>query len=66
MCGEDWLPVWQEAPIYDRLIGELGDVPTQVRREAERVLRELEQVMRLATPLSGGLPQQMWPPSPRQ
>jgi len=38
--------VFQDSPIYDRLIAECGDVPAQVRREAERVSRELEMVMR--------------------
>ncbi|MGV9457001.1 hypothetical protein [Streptomyces sp. NPDC003635] len=37
--------MFQDSPIYDRLISERGDVPTQVRREAERVSRELEFVM---------------------
>jgi hypothetical protein len=40
--------VFQDSPIYDRLIAECGDVPAQVRREAERVSRELELVMRPA------------------
>ncbi|MFH8449422.1 hypothetical protein ACH4CD_09275 [Streptomyces fungicidicus] len=38
--------MFQDSPIYDRLIAECGDVPAQVRREAERVSRELEMVMR--------------------
>ncbi|MEU5097052.1 hypothetical protein [Streptomyces sp. NPDC020996] len=38
--------MFQESPIYDRLIAERGDVPAQTRREAERVNRELEYVMR--------------------
>ncbi|MGA5313291.1 hypothetical protein ACPCTK_04100 [Streptomyces pseudogriseolus] len=38
--------MFQDSPIYDRLIAECGDVPAQVRREAERVSRELESVMR--------------------
>ena len=38
--------VFQDSPIYDRLVAERGDVPTQARREAERVSRELEYVMR--------------------
>lgn len=38
--------MFQDSPIYDRLIAECGDVPAQVRREAERVSRELELVMR--------------------
>ncbi|MDL2078485.1 hypothetical protein QNN03_18785 [Streptomyces sp. GXMU-J15] len=37
--------MFQDSPIYDRLISERGDVPSQVRREAERVSRELEFVM---------------------
>jgi hypothetical protein len=32
-------------PIYDELVEELGDVPTEVRLTAERTVRELEQVM---------------------
>ncbi|WP_405877083.1 MULTISPECIES: hypothetical protein [unclassified Streptomyces] len=38
--------MFQDSPIYDRLVAERGDVPTQARREAERVIRELEYVMR--------------------
>jgi hypothetical protein len=38
--------VFQDSPIYDRLVAERGDVPAQTRREAERVTRELEYVMR--------------------
>lgn len=40
----------QEAPIYDRLIAELGDVPTEVRQEAERTLRDLDRVIRPGGP----------------
>jgi hypothetical protein len=38
--------VFQDSPIYDRLVAERGDVPTQTRREAERVSRELEYALR--------------------
>ncbi|MBT3150262.1 hypothetical protein HTV45_05055 [Streptomyces sp. CHD11] len=38
--------MFQDSPIYDRLVAECGDVPAQARREAERVSRELELVMR--------------------
>lgn len=38
--------MFQDSPIYDRLVAECGDVPAQVRREAERVTRELEVVLR--------------------
>ncbi|MFE2811216.1 hypothetical protein ACFXGG_12265 [Streptomyces nigra] len=37
--------MFQDSPIYDRLIAERGDIPTQVRREAERVSRDLEFVL---------------------
>ncbi|MEV0174608.1 hypothetical protein AB0I00_26255 [Streptomyces sp. NPDC050803] len=54
--------MFQDSPIYDRLITERGDVPAQVRREAERVSRELEFVMR---PLqSFGAPPAERPPAP--
>ncbi|WP_079085691.1 hypothetical protein [Streptomyces dysideae] len=42
--------MFQDSPIYDRLIAERGDIPTQARREAERIRRELEFVMQ---PLQG-------------
>jgi hypothetical protein len=54
--------VFQDSPIYDRLVAECGDVPTQVRREAERVSRELEVAMRPLAP--GGLSGAERPPSP--
>lgn len=37
--------MFQDSPIYDRLIAERGDIPLQVRREAERVSREVEFAM---------------------
>ncbi|MGP3951195.1 hypothetical protein [Streptomyces sp. 7N604] len=36
----------QDAPIYDQLIAERGDVLGQVRSEAEQMRRQVEQVMR--------------------
>ncbi|GAA2461035.1 hypothetical protein [Streptomyces glaucus] len=55
--------MFQDSPIYDRLVAECGDVPTQVRHEAERVNRELEDAMRpLHAP--GRLPGTERPPSP--
>ncbi|MFE7729840.1 hypothetical protein ACWDX8_38220 [Streptomyces anthocyanicus] len=55
--------MFQDSPIYDRLVAERGDVPEQVRRDAERVSRELEVVMR---PLraTGHLPGAERQPSP--
>ncbi|MGW3627206.1 hypothetical protein [Streptomyces sp. NPDC000880] len=58
--------MWQEAPIYDRLVAESGDIPAQVRSEAERTVRDLEQVMRWGAPGAGGLPQQVRPFTPMQ
>jgi hypothetical protein len=40
--------VFQETPVYDRLVAERGDVPDQVRGEADRIHRELAQVLRRA------------------
>ncbi|GGL63093.1 hypothetical protein GCM10010129_03450 [Streptomyces fumigatiscleroticus] len=55
--------MFQDSPIYDRLVAECGDVPAQVRREAERVSRELAVVMRpLHAP--GHAPGPERPPSP--
>ncbi|GAB2452617.1 hypothetical protein [Streptomyces incanus] len=56
--------MFKESPIYDRLITERGDVPAQVRSEAERVNRELELVMGpLQSPgySQGGLDRQQSP-----
>ncbi|MDG9695243.1 hypothetical protein QC281_34705 [Streptomyces sp. DH17] len=33
--------MFQETPVYDRLVAERGDVPVQVRGEADRIRREL-------------------------
>ena len=50
--------MFQETPIFSRLVAERGDVPAQVRREAERIRRDLARVLRqapvssLTTPLN--------------
>jgi hypothetical protein len=59
--------VFQDSPIYDRLIAERGDIPLQVRREAERVSRELEFAMQPLLQSSGGhlpAPGRPAPPAP--
>lgn len=57
--------MFQDSPIYDRLVAERGDIPSQVRREAERVNQELEYALRpLRTP--GASPLGEMPPLPRQ
>nr|WP_221358059.1 hypothetical protein [Streptomyces sp. REN17] len=41
--------MFQETPIYSRLVAERGDIPRQVRAEADRLHRDLQQVMRPPT-----------------
>jgi hypothetical protein len=38
--------VFQQTPVYDRLVAERGDVPVQVRGEADRIHRDLAHVLR--------------------
>ncbi|MFD7438839.1 hypothetical protein [Streptomyces sp. NPDC059861] len=40
--------MFQETPIFSRLVAERGDVPAQVRGEAERIRRDLARVLRHA------------------
>ncbi|MET9442762.1 hypothetical protein [Streptomyces sp. NPDC006610] len=52
--------MFQETPIYTRLVAERGDVPARVRGEADRIHRDLARVMRSApapgVPHGGHLP----------
>lgn len=57
--------MFQDSPIYDRLIAERGDIPLQVRREAERVSRDLQFVMQPGPPLGHApAPVRQTPPAP--
>ncbi|MEU5757180.1 hypothetical protein ACGF5T_33005 [Streptomyces sp. NPDC047853] len=38
--------MFQQTPVYDRLVAERGDIPVQVRGEADRIHRDLAQVLR--------------------
>ncbi|WP_166630672.1 hypothetical protein [Streptomyces sp. GC420] len=38
-----------DAPIYETLIGERGDVPAETRRAAEQVQREVAQALDFST-----------------
>ena len=58
--------MFQDSPIYDRLVAERGDVPALARREAERVRRELEYVMRPYQSLMPPPPAPERPHSPGQ
>jgi hypothetical protein len=47
--------VFQDTPIYSRLVEERGDVPQVVRGEAERIQRDLGRLIALAPqPPAGG------------
>lgn len=48
--------MFQETPIYARLVTERGDVPDQVRRDAERIHRDLARVIPTGSPSEPGLP----------
>ncbi|MEU8653700.1 hypothetical protein [Streptomyces sp. NPDC048737] len=38
--------MFQETPVFDRLVAERGDIPAQVRGEADRIHRDLAQALR--------------------
>ncbi|MFC4503918.1 MULTISPECIES: hypothetical protein [Streptomyces] len=50
--------VFDDTPIYHRLVTERGDVPALVRGEAERIKRDLERVMGGGPAHNPGLPVQ--------
>ncbi|MDN3254283.1 hypothetical protein [Streptomyces sp. MA25(2023)] len=37
--------MFQQTPVYDRLVAERGDIPVQVRGEADRIHRDLAQIL---------------------
>ncbi|MEV5731398.1 hypothetical protein AB0N50_37485 [Streptomyces pharetrae] len=41
--------MFHETPIFSRLVAERGDVPAQVRGEAERIRRDLARVLSQAS-----------------
>jgi hypothetical protein len=56
--------VFQEAPIYRQLVAERGDVPAQVRGEAERIGRDLQRVMPPVQGSAPPAPEHVWPSAP--
>ena len=48
--------MFQETPIYRRLVTERGDIPAQVRSEAERIHRHLAGVIAPPPPPAMGTP----------
>ncbi|MEV6395915.1 hypothetical protein AB0M39_14230 [Streptomyces sp. NPDC051907] len=57
--------MFQQTPVYDRLVAERGDIPVQVRGEADRIHRDLAQVLRqTSTPRSSTPPSVFEPKQP--
>jgi hypothetical protein len=54
--------VFQQTPIYDRLVAERGDIPVQVRGEADRIHRDLAQVLRQTSTSQLSVPQNVFAP----
>ncbi|WP_176733051.1 hypothetical protein [Streptomyces agglomeratus] len=49
--------MFQETPIYSRLVAERGDIPAQVRHAAERIHRDMAQVIAPEPSATGSRPQ---------
>ncbi|GAA2286097.1 hypothetical protein GCM10010415_65600 [Streptomyces atrovirens] len=54
--------VFQQTPVYDRLVAERGDIPVQVRGEADRIHRDLAQVLHQAPSSRPSAPQNVFEP----
>ncbi|WP_318199143.1 hypothetical protein [Streptomyces sp. SCL15-4] len=54
--------MFQQTPVYDRLVAERGDIPVQVRGEADRIRRTLAQVMGQASTPRPSEPQNVFEP----
>ncbi|MEZ3181856.1 hypothetical protein KYY02_25240 [Streptomyces pimonensis] len=54
--------MFQQTPVYDRLVAERGDVPVQVRGEADRIHRDLAQVLHRASTARPSTPQNVFDP----
>ncbi|MET7989058.1 hypothetical protein [Streptomyces sp. NPDC005281] len=56
--------MFQEAPIYRQLVAERGDVPAQVRGEAERIRSDLQRVMPPLRPSAPTAAEHTWSGAP--
>ncbi|MFE1251931.1 hypothetical protein [Streptomyces sp. NPDC058735] len=54
--------MFQQTPVYDRLVAERGDIPVQVRGEADRIHRDLAQVLRQASTSQPSVPRSVFDP----
>ncbi|MEU2182478.1 hypothetical protein [Streptomyces thermolilacinus] len=51
-----------QTPVYDRLVAERGDIPVQVRGEADRINRQLAQVLHPVFSSQPSTPQSVFEP----
>ncbi|MEU4083980.1 hypothetical protein ACWD4F_21420 [Streptomyces aureus] len=56
--------MFQEAPIYRQLVAERGDIPAQVRGEAERIKSDLQRVMPPVRTQAPAAPEPVWSGAP--
>ncbi|MFI8194119.1 hypothetical protein ACIF8T_36175 [Streptomyces sp. NPDC085946] len=54
--------MFQQTPVYDRLVAERGDIPVQVRGEADRIHRDLAQVLPQTSTSQPNAPQSVFEP----
>ncbi|MCG8969041.1 hypothetical protein [Streptomyces sp. CL12-4] len=54
--------MFSQTPVYDRLVAERGDIPVQVRGEADRIHRDLARVLPGAATLQPSVPQSVFEP----
>ncbi|MFI7296913.1 hypothetical protein [Streptomyces sp. NPDC050121] len=54
--------MFQQTPVYDRLVAERGDIPVQVRGEADRIHRDLAQVLRQTSAPQPSTPRSVFEP----
>ncbi|MFJ3891083.1 hypothetical protein ACWDYK_15610 [Streptomyces anthocyanicus] len=51
-----------QTPVYDRLVAERGDIPVQVRGEADRINRDLARVLPQTSPSRPSAPPSVFEP----
>lgn len=54
--------MFQQTPVYDRLVAERGDIPVQVREEADRIRRDLAEVLPEVPIAQPSAPQDLFAP----
>ncbi|MEU3662491.1 hypothetical protein AB0E77_22500 [Streptomyces sp. NPDC032940] len=54
--------MFSHTPVYDRLVAERGDIPVQVRGEADRIHRDLAHVLRQTSTIQPDAPRSVFEP----